>query len=36
MVEARIAEINQILSEATIVDTPKKSNKRLLLALLSR
>ena len=27
MVEARIAEINQILSEATIVDTPKKSNK---------
>lgn len=27
MVEARIAEINQILSEATVVAAPKKSNK---------
>ena len=27
MVEARIAEINHILSEATVVSTPKRSNK---------
>ena len=27
MVEARIAEINHILSEATVVDTPKRSSK---------
>ena len=27
MVEARIAEISRILSEATVVNTPKRSNK---------
>lgn len=27
MVEARISEINHILSEATVVDAPKRSNK---------
>lgn len=27
MMEARIAEINHILSEATVVDTPKKSSR---------
>ena len=27
MLEARISEINQILSEATVVSTPKRSNK---------
>ena len=27
MIEARIAQINRILSEATVVDTPKRSNR---------
>ena len=35
MMEARIAEISRILSEATVVNTPKRSNSAAFLGLVS-